>query len=125
MQKRYEEAEEQLLGSLEIAWDAGDLGGVAGDLEWLGQVAVAKGRAERGVILAGAASQLRESLGVRITALDYPPNFWWQPELPRDAARRVLTEREIDTAWAQGRVMPLEEALVYARDVSTASTEAT
>jgi hypothetical protein len=36
-------------------------------------------------------------------------------EHPRDAARRLLADSEIDRAWAQGRAMSLEDAVAYAR----------
>lgn len=111
MQERYEVAEEELRGSLEIASETGDLLGVARDLETLGVTAVPGGRVERGLILAGAASRLRESVGAGFTLED----FLWKPEHPRDAARKTLTQQVIDTAWARGRVMPPEEAVAYAR----------
>jgi predicted ATPase/DNA-binding SARP family transcriptional activator len=118
VQERYEEAENELRGSLEIAWEAGDLPGVASDLEALGVVAVARGRMERGIVLAGAASRLAESVGAEITLEDY----LWKPEHPRDAARGSLNQQEIDTAWARGRVVTLEEAVAYAGAAPTSST---
>jgi hypothetical protein len=39
----------------------------------------------------------------------------WETEYPRDAARRLLTDSQIDRAWAQGRTMGLEDAVAYAR----------
>jgi hypothetical protein len=40
----------------------------------------------------------------------------WKLEHPRDAARRVLTEAEIDLAWARGRSLRPEDALAYAKE---------
>jgi hypothetical protein len=39
----------------------------------------------------------------------------WETEHPRDAARRQLTDTQIDRAWAQGRTMDLEDAVAYVR----------
>jgi hypothetical protein len=37
---------------------------------------------------------------------------------PREAARHHLTEDEIRAAWEKGRVMTLEQALAYSRQMS-------
>jgi hypothetical protein len=111
LQERYEQAEEEFTGALNIAWEAGDLASVAYVLDRLGQAAVALGRPARGVILAGAAGRLRETVGGGLTI----HHLRWELEHPRDAARRVLTEAEIDLAWARGRVMTPEQAVAYAR----------
>lgn len=63
LQERYEQAHKVLLGSLEIAFEAGDAAGMAMDLDRLGQAAIALGQPERAVTLAGAASRLREHAG--------------------------------------------------------------
>jgi len=81
------------------------------DLDRLGQAAVALGRPEQGVTLAGAASRCREAVGGGLTV----HQLRWEMEHPRDAARRVLTEPEIDLAWARGRSMSQDEAIAYAR----------
>ena len=54
---------------------------------------------------------LRESLGGGLTV----ESGRWAAEHPRDAARRLLTDSEIDRAWAQGHAMSLEDAVAYAR----------
>jgi hypothetical protein len=84
---------------------------VALDLDRLGQAAVALGRPERAVVLAAAADRLRESVGGGLTV----ESGRWETEHPRDAARRLLTDSEIDRAWAQGRTMSLEDAVAYTR----------
>jgi hypothetical protein len=91
--------------------ELGDLAGVAIDLDRLGQVAIALGRPERAVVVAGAADRLRESVGGGLTV----ESGRWETEHPRDAARRFLTDTQIDRAWAQGRAMSLEDAVAYAR----------
>jgi len=61
--------------------------------------------------LAAAADRLRESVGGGLTV----ESGRWATEHPRDAARRQLTDTEIDRAWAQGRTMGLEDAVAYVR----------
>jgi DDE superfamily endonuclease len=111
LQGRHHQAEDELRECLEVALELGDLAGVALDLDRLGQAAVALGQPERAVVVAGAADRLRESVGGGLTV----ESGRWETEHPRDAARRQLTDTEIDRAWAQGRAMSLEDALAYAR----------
>jgi predicted ATPase/DNA-binding SARP family transcriptional activator len=111
LQGRYQQAESELRECLDIALELGDLAGVAIDLDRLGQAAVALGRPERAVVLAAAADRLRESIGGGLTV----ESGRWATEHPRDAARRQLTDTQIDRAWAQGRTMGLEDAVAYAR----------
>lgn len=70
----------------------GHLPGVALDLNWLGRAAVALGRPEEGVLLAGAASRLRETPGGGLTM----PDWVWDIEEPQDAARSLLDDAHID-----------------------------
>jgi predicted ATPase/DNA-binding SARP family transcriptional activator len=111
LQGRYQQAEGKLRECLDVALELGDMAGVALDLDRLGQVAVALGRPERAVVLAAAADRLRESVGGGLTV----ESGRWATEHPRDAARRLLTDNEIDRAWAQGRAMSLEDAVAYVR----------
>jgi predicted ATPase/DNA-binding SARP family transcriptional activator len=111
LQRRYQQAESELRECLDIALELGDLAGVALDLDRLGQAAVALERPERAVVLAAAADRLRESVGGGLTV----ESGRWETEHPRDAARRQLTDTEIDRAWAQGRTMGLEDAVAYVR----------
>jgi hypothetical protein len=111
LQGRYQQAESELRECLEVALELGDLAGVAIDLDRLGQAAVALGQPERAVVLAAAADHLRESIGGGPTV----ESGRWETEHPRDAARRQLTDIQIDRAWAQGRTMGLEDAVAYVR----------
>ena len=111
LQGRYQQAEDELRECLEVALELGDLAGVALDLDRLGQAAVALGQPERAVVLAAAADRLRESVGGGLTV----ESGRWETEHPRDAARRQLTDTEVDRAWAQGRTMGLEDAVAYVR----------
>ena len=111
LQGRHQQAEDELRECLEVAVELGDLAGVALDLDRLGQAAVALGQPEQAVVVAGAADRLRESLGGGLTV----ESGRWATEHPRDAARRFLTDSQIDRAWAQGRTMSLADAVAYAR----------
>jgi predicted ATPase/DNA-binding SARP family transcriptional activator len=113
LQGRYQQAEGELRECLDVALELGDMVGVALDLDRLGQAAVALGRPERAVVLAAAADRLRESVGGGLTV----ESGRWATEHPRDAARRLLTDSEIDRAWAQGRTMGLEDSVAYVRTV--------
>ncbi len=117
-QGRHQEAEDTLRESLDLAWELGHQAGVAIDLNWLGLVAVIRGRPEQGVVLAGAASRLRQTVGGAFTVQHYRHDA----EQPEEAARRSLTQSEIDTAWARGRAMSLEQAVSYARAPSETAT---
>lgn len=109
MQERYEEANDSLQQSLTIAQEMGHLPGVAVDLNWLGRVAVARGEAERGVTLAGAASRLRETIGGGHVIEDYASIL--RVGEPQDVARELLTDSEIHTAWVKGQVISLDEII--------------
>jgi predicted ATPase/DNA-binding SARP family transcriptional activator len=111
LQGRHQQAEDELRECLDVALELGDMAGVALDLDRLGQAAVALGHPERAVVLAAAADRLRESVGGGLTV----ESGRWETEHPRDAARRLLTDTEIDRAWAQGRTMGLEDAVAYVR----------
>lgn len=115
LQERYEQAEQELRGSLDIAREAGDAAGMAMDLDRLGQAAIALGQPERAVTLTGAASRLREHAGGGLTVQHYR----WETEHPRDAARRILTPSEVDVAWARGRSMRVDDAVAYAHKIET------
>lgn len=121
MQERFEQAGKEQCGSLDIAWEAGGHIGVALDLDGLGRAAAGLGRLERGVILAGAASRLREEVGGGVGAERLP----WEPKHPRDSARGVLPEPTIDVAWARGRSMSADEAVAYAKNISLNSPHPT
>jgi predicted ATPase/DNA-binding SARP family transcriptional activator len=110
-QHRYEQAEDELRASLDIAAELGDLPSAAIDLDRLGQTAVALGLPARAVTLAGAAARLREDLGGGL-AID---DMRWETVHPVDAAREMLAETEIELAWARGRSLSVDDAIAYAR----------
>ncbi|MQA13771.1 MAG: AAA family ATPase [Pseudonocardiaceae bacterium] len=116
-ERRYEQAEQELTACLGIASELDDLPSMAMDLDRLGQAAIGRQSPQRAVTLAGAASRVRETVGGGL-AID---DFRWETVHPTDAARRVLTESEIDVAWARGRSMSPDDAVTYATDVVTTS----
>ncbi|MDP8960293.1 MAG: hypothetical protein M3N32_01495, partial [Actinomycetota bacterium] len=111
MEGNPQQAEDELRQALDLAAEAGDLGGMAMDLDRLGQAAIARGEAERGVVLAGAASRLRDELGGGGLTVQA---FRWETEPPREAARRSLGDIEIETVWARGRSMTQADMVAYA-----------
>ncbi|MDP8932006.1 MAG: hypothetical protein M3O70_26420, partial [Actinomycetota bacterium] len=114
LQGRAEHAQDELRQSLQIAWEIEDPIGLAMDLDRLAQAAISLEQPERAVMLAAAASELRESVGGGLSLDD----FRWEREHPRDSARRILSPAQIDLAWAHGRTMSLEEAVAYAQAAS-------
>jgi predicted ATPase/DNA-binding SARP family transcriptional activator len=109
-QERYEQAEAELGDAIRIAQALHDLPGMAMDLDRLGQASVARGQAQRALVLAGAASRLRETVGGGLTIDDYR----WETEHPREAAQEMLTDAEIARAWAEGRSLAADDAVAYA-----------
>jgi hypothetical protein len=118
LQRRPAQAEQEFRGALEVAWEAGDLASVAYCLDRLGQAAVTLGQARRGVILAAAFRQ-REAAGGGLTV----HHLRWELEHPRDAARRVLPDAEIDLAWAQGRSLSRHDTVADAKQATSATRE--
>ena len=84
--------------------------------EAFGQLAAAQEQAERAVRLFAAAEALRESLGLGLAPADRPG---YNRRLAD--ARRALDEPTFAATWAQGRAMPLEQALDYALSEDRAS----
>jgi predicted ATPase/class 3 adenylate cyclase/Tfp pilus assembly protein PilF len=95
--------------SLEVRQEIGDKGGSAWCLERLAGVAMAQGLAEKAVRLFGAAATLRSSIGSVIDPADqanYKKNI--------SSLRAKLGRERYKTVWDEGRVMSLEQAVVYA-----------
>jgi tetratricopeptide (TPR) repeat protein len=88
--------------------ESADKPAITGCLSGLAAVA-ARAQAERAARLFGAAEALREAVGFRFTPLD-PGGY------DRHVAtlRAQLDEETYAAAWAEGRAMPLEEAIRHA-----------
>jgi ATP/maltotriose-dependent transcriptional regulator MalT len=82
---------------------------IASALEGLAQTAVAQGDARRALCLAGAAAQLRETIGVKRTDQDQSSH-----DAHMKKAREGLSAEVAERAFADGYEMPLERAVEYA-----------
>jgi len=94
---------------LVLAREIGNSGLVAHALEGLAGAVVIQGEARQAARLLGAAEQLRESLGAAL---------WAGERIEHDHAARAvcetLGERRFAAMWAEGRALPLEEAVALA-----------
>ena len=98
-----------LTDSLLLRKELGSKLGVAECLERLAGVAGGQGRPERAVRLFGAAEALRQSIGSPLPDAE-------RRDYERDvsAARAALGEEAFAAGWAEGRAMPLEDAIEFA-----------
>jgi hypothetical protein len=76
-------------------------------------LAVARGQPERAARLLGASQALLEARGVRLEPVD-------AAEFKRTEAvsRAQLDAATVDSLWAEGRVLPLEQAAAYALEAA-------
>jgi non-specific serine/threonine protein kinase len=95
--------------SLVLRWELGDRPGVAVSLDNLAVVAQRRGQGQRAARLWGAAEVLREVLGFPL-----PPEDRAVHQRAVAAARAQLGEEACATAWAEGRALPLEQAIADA-----------
>jgi non-specific serine/threonine protein kinase len=114
----YEAAGVFLREGLAIRREIGNRQGFAESLEALAGLSVTAGRAsgdpgtlssQRAARIWGAAERLREELGSPIVPSDLP-----QHERDVAAAREALGEEVLHAAWAEGRALPLAEAIALA-----------
>jgi predicted ATPase/class 3 adenylate cyclase len=105
----WESARGLLEESLTLRRELADRAGIALCLEGLAVVAGGQGQQERGARLMGAAEVLCEASNLPV----YPPD---RPARDRAvaSARGALGEAAFAAAWAEGRAMPLEEAVAAA-----------
>jgi predicted ATPase len=83
--------------------------GVARLLDCFAFSAAAQLKKERALRLAGAASALRQTIGVKLSASEQA-DF----EMYIGTARQAMTSSESAEAWTEGWTMPLERAITYA-----------
>lgn len=100
------------LESLELSERMGDRTSIAIALDNLADLGTKRGRYLTAMRIVGASAALKDAVGG-----EAPPAMLHLPD-PREAASHHLTEQEIQEAWEEGRVMPLEQALAYAREMS-------
>lgn len=112
----YAAANAVLAESLAIRSELSERRGIAESLEGLAAVEAARRRVPRSASLWAAAERLREEIGAPL-----PPNERTRYERQVPAARAVLgDDAAFDTAWQEGRAMPLEQAIAYALDEADA-----
>ncbi len=83
--------------------------GIVEDLAGLAAVASLAGQPERAARLLGAVEALREACGISL-----PPLRRAEHDRAVEGIRAHLDEETFAAAWAQGRAMPLEQAIAYA-----------
>ncbi len=114
------EAGERFVGALALRRELGDRRGLAECLEGLAATAASAGMAEPGARLFGAAEAMREAIGSVL-----PPRDRNRYANQVAAARTSLGLGAFAAAWAAGRALPLEDALVEAGAVPAGIPEET
>jgi predicted ATPase/DNA-binding CsgD family transcriptional regulator len=102
--------------SLELAIGQGNKRAIASALESLAVVAAGCRRGTQAARLFGAAAGLREVIGAPI-----PPAQRERREHNFAAARATVDEATFAAAWAEGRALPLEQAIAEADAITGAS----
>jgi hypothetical protein len=116
-QGNYDAAYALLVDSL-ARWGQSNRWGVAWRLESFAMLAVGLGRAADGARLFGAAEALLESIGARLDPID---RFGYEASVA--AAREALGEAAFERAWAEGRGMRVERAVMLAQAVRPAGLD--
>ena len=111
-QRDHDRARGLLAESLAIARELGDPRVVIDGLEISAYLAVAVGRMDRAARLQGAAEALRETIGVPLSPSERA--LYEVTMLPA-----VRAAPGFAAAWAEGRVMSVEQAVAYALEEST------
>ena len=106
----HQRAEQLFEESLRLCWELGDKTIAAESLEGLACVAEAGGETKRATRLFGVAEALREAVGYHQTPGE---------RALREPYLATTRSRMDEAAWAEGRVMTLEEAISYALEDGT------
>ena len=99
-----------------ITRELGDRLGGAYYLLGLGKLAAMRGMPIRAASLWGAAEALREQMGMALSKFDLAASGY---ERDLAAVRSELDEATFEAAWAEGRAMSAERAIVYALEEPT------
>jgi predicted ATPase/DNA-binding CsgD family transcriptional regulator len=105
-----EQASELYVEGLQLAVEVGDKANVAYCLEGLAGLIGQHGEAERAVRLYGASEALLESIGAPLYVHAQDRALY---EKAVEDLRSHLGEKAFGVAWAEGRTMPLEQAVEY------------
>jgi DNA-binding CsgD family transcriptional regulator/tetratricopeptide (TPR) repeat protein len=103
-------AQNYFVEGLDIARRIGPRWLIATCLEGSSHIAASLGDGRRTVTLAGAASRLRDEIGVPI-----PPSARNELENTLQRARSTLNRKDFDEAWELGLHIPIDEAIVQSR----------
>ena len=108
-QQELERATSLFRESLSLGRKLGEKRSIVECLAALAGVALSQGELRRSARLLAAANTILETVGAPLYAVD-------QVEYDRtlSAVRQQLRETEWDTAWAEGRAMTVEQAIIYA-----------
>lgn len=87
----------------------GDQRGIADCLEGMTDVAQGQSQPSRAARLGGAASALRENIGI-----PRPPISQGKLDRTMVSVRQALGEKAFSAAWDRGRAMTLDQAVEYA-----------
>lgn len=90
---------------IRIFTEAGDLSGIVFFLRNLSTLATAEGDVERSIRLLGAADAHGTSTGTALADIDAQM---------RGGDRSKVTDSDLDSIWAEGKAMSIDEAVEYA-----------
>jgi non-specific serine/threonine protein kinase len=105
-QENFERALAYYQEGLAMHWELGYKNGIAYCMEGLAAVIAVMGRPIQAARLWGAAQKLREQIGTSLSTADRADQ-----ERRVAAARAQLDEAAFEQAWAEGRAIPLEQAI--------------
>src|SRR5215207_908331 len=108
-QHEFKEMRKLLSESLDVRMETGDRGGMAWCLEKLAEANSLQSRFQQSVIIFGAASALRATVGSVMDAVDRPD---YKRMISR--LRTALGKEAFAAAWTEGQGMKLEQAIDYA-----------
>jgi predicted ATPase/DNA-binding CsgD family transcriptional regulator len=117
-QKDFKQMRKVLRESLAIRMEISNKGGIAWCLEKLGEAAELEGEPQKAVNIFGCAAALRSPIGSVIDPAD-------QPDYERVLAelRTTLGVEAFETAWSEGEVMELDDAIELALSGPEATTK--
>lgn len=102
--------------SLTIYQETGDKRGIASSLDGLAASRAVEGKAEQAALLLGAGEALRDLIGAPLLLSNRT-----RYERGVAMAQGQLDKAAFSTAWAKGRMMPLEQAIRYALELRSDS----
>jgi predicted ATPase/transcriptional regulator with XRE-family HTH domain/uncharacterized protein HemY len=117
-QRDYATARACYVESLTLRRDLGHRLAMPAMLEDLAGLAVAENKSARALVLAGAASTLRDAVGSPPSPAEQEQSEYWL-----SSARALLQSEEANRAWALGQALDLDQAIDYALDESEVAAD--